>query len=168
MTLNDLIDLSQLLVAATVVIGTIFGLLQLSEFKRQRRDSTAGELMGSFMSVEFAQAQAIVMRLPDQMPAADLRALGAEVEQAAVLVCTTCEAIGVMVFERITPFPLVLNLAGGLVVVLWRKLEPWVVELRREQANPADSEWFQWLAEQCKKSKPIVSPAYLEYRDWKP
>ena len=168
MQLSNLVDLSQLLVAITVVVGTVFGLLQLSEFKRQRRESTAGELMRSFMGVEFARAQAIVMRLPDGIPAADLRSLGSEVEQAAVLVCTTCESMGVMVFERITPFPLVLNLAGGLVVVLWRKLEPWVVELRKEQSNPADSEWFQWLAHQCEQRKSTTLPAYVIHRNWKP
>ena len=168
MEFKAIVDFSQLVVAITVVAGTIFGLLQLSEFRRQRRESSAGELMRSFMSVEFAQAQAIVMRLPDRVPAADLRAQGQEVEQAAVLVCTTFEAMGVMVFERITPLPLVLNLAGGLATVLWRKLEAWVFELRIEQSNPADSEWFQWLAEQCERRKTKTQPAYAQYRNWEP
>jgi hypothetical protein len=168
MELSTLVDLSQLIAAATVVAGTVFGLLQLSEIKRQRHDSTAGGLLHSFMSKDFAKAQAIVMRLPDGISAEDLRAQGPEVEQAAVLVCTTFESMAVMVYERITPLSMVLNLAGGLVTVQWRKLEVWILELRIEQNNPADSEWFQWLAEQCEHRKKIKPAAYIEHRHWQP
>lgn len=60
------------------------------------------------------------------------------------------------------------DLVGGIVVVMWRKLEPWVMRLRIEQSYPSDSEWFQWLAEQLEQRKAEKVPAYLRYRDWAP
>ena len=61
-----------------------------------------------------------------------------------------------------------LTVIGGIVVVMWRKLEPWVTQLRVEQSYPSDSEWFQWLAEQLEQRKAEKVPAYLRHRDWAP
>jgi hypothetical protein len=60
------------------------------------------------------------------------------------------------------------DLVGGIVAVMWRKLEPWVTQLRVEQSCPSDSEWFQWLAEQLERRKAEKVPACLRHRDWSP
>ncbi len=168
MDLQTVVDYAQLVSAATVLGGTIFGLVQLREFRKQRREAIAGELMKTFMSPEFVQASAAILKLPDGVSAADLRGAGDAVERAAILVETTFETMGLLVFERITPFPLVLDLAGGTVVLMWRKLHVWLAELRVELANPSDGEWFQWLAEQCEHRKATKLPAHLLHRDWIP
>jgi len=96
------------------------------------------------------------------------RRAGPESEKAATLICTTFEAMGVLVHRRIAPLSLVQDLAGGFIVVTWRRLQPWLTELRIEQNNPSDSEWFQWLAEQLERRKEAKTPAYLLHRDWAP
>ena len=168
MDLQAIVDYAQIVSTATVLGGTIFGLIQLKEFRKQRRDAVAGDLMKTFMSAEFVNAAAIILRFPDGISTADLRRAGPDAERAAVLVETTFETMGLLVFERITPFPLVLDLAGGTVVLMWRKLHVWLAELRVELANPADGEWFQWLAEQCEHRKAGKMPAHLQHRDWQP
>lgn len=76
--------------------------------------------------------------------------------------------MGLMAFERIAPLELVEKLAGGLVVVMWRKLSPWLERVREEQSQPSWAEWFQWLAQQCERRKTAQEPAYTKHRDWKP
>ena len=82
--------------------------------------------------------------------------------------CTTFEAMGVLVHRRIAPLPLVQDLVGGFAVVTWHRLKPWITELRVEQSNPSDSEWFQWLAEQLEKRRAEKMPAYVQHRGWLP
>jgi hypothetical protein len=161
-------SLSQIVGTVTIVGGTVFGLIQLSEFKKQRRDSVAGELMRTFMGTDLASAISIIRGLPDGVSADDLRRAGPEAERAAILICTTFETMGLLVFERIAPFRLVVELAGGIIVVMWHKLGPWLTQIRLEQSQPSWAEWFQWLAQQCELHKSQRMPAYTRHADWLP
>src|SRR6478672_5147267 len=134
MNLETIADISQIASAATIVGGIIFGLMQLSEYRKQRRDAVAAELMRAFMSPELASAIALIRALPDGVSAEELRERGPETERAAVIVNVTFETMGLLVFERIAPFSLVLELAGGIIVVMWHKLGPWMSKVRVEQA----------------------------------
>jgi hypothetical protein len=165
MDLGTVVEVSQIAAAVTVIGGTVFAVLQLREFKRQRQETAALDLLRAFMGPEFAEAMAIVTNLPDALSAEGLRRAGPHAEKAATLMCTTFEAMGVLVHRRIAPLSLVQDLAGGIIVITWRRLEPWLTELRIEQGNPSDSEWFQWLAEQLERRKTDKQPAYLLHRD---
>jgi hypothetical protein len=168
MDIQTVVDVSQIAAALTVIGGTVFAVLQLQEFRRQRQEVVALDLMRAFMGAEFAEAMAIVTNLPDNLSSDDLRRAGPDAEKAATLMCTTFEAMGILVHRRIAPFPLVQDLIGGITVVVWRRLEPWITQLRVEQSNPSDSEWFQWLAEELEQRKAEKVPAYEQHRDWAP
>lgn len=168
MDLATIVDLSQIAAALTVIGGTVFAVLQLREIKQQRQDAAALDLLRAFMGPEFADAMAIVTSLPDGLTVEGLRRAGPDAEKAATLMCTTFEAMGVMVHRRIAPLSLVQDIAGGIIMVTWRRLAHWVNELRTEQNNPSDSEWFQWLAEQLERRKTAQQPAHLLHRDWQP
>lgn len=168
MNLETLSSLSQIIGTATIVGGMIFGLVQLSEIKKQRRDAVAGDLMRTFMNPDLANALTIIRGLPDGVSADELRRAGPEAEKAAVLICTTFETMGLLVFQRIAPFPLVLELAGGITVVMWHKLGPWLSQIRLEQSQPSWAEWFQWLARQCELRKNQDQPAYTKHAKWNP
>jgi hypothetical protein len=168
MDLEDLANLSQIAGTLTIVGGAVFGLMQLREFRIQRRDAIAAELMRGFISPELSNAITLIRALPDGVSAEELRARGPEVERAAVLINMTFETMGLLVYRRIAPFPLVLELAGGIIVVSWHKLRVWMQQVRIEQAQPSWAEWFQWLAEQCEKRKALSAPAHERCRDWQP
>jgi hypothetical protein len=168
MTLETLADISQILGTVTIVGGAIFGLIQLSEFRKQRRAAVAAELMRAFMNADLAHAVTIIKAIPDGASADDIRRGGPETERAAVLVNTTFETMGLLVFERIAPFQLVLELAGGMILIMWRKLGPWMEQIRTEQSQPSWAEWFQWLAQQCERHKSAQEPAHIKHRNWAP
>lgn len=168
MTLSDWADLSAILGAITIFSGAVFGLYQLREFRKQRREMVASELMKTFYSPELSRAVALIRTLPDDASVEVVRDLGPGGEEAAVQLSTIFETMGVLVHERIAPYALVEQLAGGVISVMYRKLRVWLEVVRIEQQQPSWAEWFQWLAEQLSERKQRNEPAYKKYRDWQP
>ena len=94
--------------------------------------------------------------------------MGREYEAAAVTVTTSFETMGILVFKRIAPLELVVDLAGGIVMTMDRKLGRFQEELRVEQQQPSWGEWFSWLADQVARVKTAAPPAHVAHRDWRP
>jgi hypothetical protein len=76
--------------------------------------------------------------------------------------------MGLLVFKRIAPLDLVLDLAGGIVSVTCKKLRVWLEDIREEQQQPSWGEWFEWLGDQAIKAKNPSPPAQIAHKDWKP
>jgi hypothetical protein len=166
--LESLAHIAQIIGAGSIVTAVIFGCFQIVEFRKRRQNMVATDLMRSFYNRDLAHAVALIRTLPDGVSAAELRERGPEYEEAAVLVSTTFETMGLMVFRRIAPFSLVEELAGGMTIVVWRKLSAWLETVREEQSQPSWAEWFQWLAEQMIAVNAQDDPAYLRHKDWRP
>lgn len=168
--LNALANIAEILGALTIVGSAVFAVVQIREFRLQRREAVAVELFRSFHDPELAHAVNLVRELPDGISAADLRSKGPEYERAAVMISTTYEAFALLVFRNMTSFSMVRDLTGGLAIVMWRKLAPWTESVRAEQAQPSWAEWFQWLADQLARESDEKenSPAYQRFAEWRP
>lgn len=167
--LSRLADMAEILGAIVVVGGLIFAIIQMRHFRQQRRELAAIELFRSFGNARFNQAYGHILSLPDGLSANEIDVQYPDRASCALLICTTMENIGVMTFQRIVPFLVVKNLIGASTVVLWRKLEHWVYDLRKSLDTPQAFEWFQWLAERLEEiNDPNDQPAYEEHKDWKP
>lgn len=170
--MNDLAKLANIaeIVGAMIVIGGLFfALLQMRQIRQQRRELAAIEMFRFFGNPQFTVAYKMILRLPDDMSADDIRNANPELEDAAVLISATMENIGVMTFQRIVPFVVVNNLMGASTPLLWRKLETWACTLREEQGSKEAFEWFQWLAERLEEyQKYDPEPAYLAHKEWVP
>jgi hypothetical protein len=168
--LTVLADFAEILSALAVVGGIWFAVIQLREFRTQRRDAATFELMRAFAEPQFARAVRLVRGLPDDVTAVELRARGSDLEEAAIMISITYETMGLLVFRQMTSFPLVAELTGGLAVVMWRKLRTWAAEVRSEQRQPSFAEWFQWLAERLDQhgKDRTSAPAYERLSSWSP
>ena len=167
--LSHLADMAEILGAAIVVVGIFFAMMQMRHLRQQRRELAAIELFRFFGSPQFSRAYREVLRLPDGLSIRELREHSPEAEDCAMIISTTMENIGVMMYQRIVPSAVVENLMGDSAIVLWRKLEVWAIELRSDLDNPQAFEWFQWLAEILEKLRgPDQLPAYETHKDWKP
>lgn len=167
--LETLADGAQVLGAAAVVAAIIFGVAQIRQFRQQRRDALAVELMRSIQDAEFTRSFRILLTVPVQTSAAEFRALGETYEIAAWALAAKYETLGYLVFRGIMPIELVEELVGGVGVHLWHRLRPWVLALREEQGQPLILEWYQWLAERLEgRNRPQALPAYLLHRGWTP
>ena len=167
--LQTLANLSQVLGALAVVAAIVFGLAQIRQFRQQRRDALAVELMRSIQDAEFTRSFRLLFALPTSITAAEFRALGETYEVASWALAAKYETLGYLVFRGIMPLELVEELVGGVGVHLWLRLQPWVLALRQEQGQPLLLEWFQWLAERLQaRERPQAVPSYIRHRDWRP
>jgi hypothetical protein len=160
-------NIAEMIGSLSIAAAIVFGTFQLREFRRRRRDTVATELMRSFYSADLAGAVTLLRTLPDGISASKLREHGPEYERAAVLATTTFETMGLLVFRRIAPFSLVEELAGGMTVMIWRKVSRWLEVVREEQSQPSWAEWFHWLAERMLEVKMEREPAHVRHRNWR-
>ena len=167
--LSRLADMAEIIGAAVVIGGIFFAVVQMRQLRQQRRELAAIELFRFFGSPQFSKAYREVLRLPDGLDMAGLRAHSPDAENCAMIISTTMENIGVMMFQRIVPSVVVENLMGDSAVLLWKKLNKWVTDVRIDLDNPGAFEWFQWLAEILESMQPDQpAPAYEAHKNWKP
>jgi hypothetical protein len=160
--------IAEIIGASSIVTGLIVGWVQVRHLRRQQRDAVAINLAQTFYDADLAEAIVLLQRLPDGISLAAVRERGPEYEQAAVTLCTSFETMGLLVYKRIAPMDLVLDLAGGIVSVMAAKLRVWCEDVRAEQGQPSFAEWFEWLGDQatCRKAESL--PGHIEHRDWNP
>ncbi len=167
LTLSDWADLAEIISATSIVGGLVFGLYQIKNMQEQQRDTIAINLSQAFYDQDFSDAIALLQEVPDGASLAEVSKLGAEYSHAAVTVCTSFETMGLLVYKRIAPQEFVLDLAGGIVMTMNRKLAQWLLDMRVELEQPTFAEWFQWFGELAEREKTKGTPAYIAHRDWR-
>ena len=121
-SLSTLANLAEIIGAGSIVTGLVFGWVQLRSFRIQQRDSIAVNLAQTFYNQDLARAMALLQPIPDGVTVDDLRKLGEDYVNAAITVTTSFETMGLLVFKRVATLDLVLDLAGGIVSTMNRKL----------------------------------------------
>ncbi len=168
MDLLTLAQIAEVLGFITVVAAVIFGALQIRQFRLQRRDLAAVELVRSFQDKEFTHALILLHELPEDVTPNEMRAKSKEYEEAALIIGMKFESMGVLVYRGVVPISAVDELVGGVAIALWARLHRWVEAVRIEQSQPMFLEWFQWIVERFADPKrKRHEPAYKEYRNWK-
>ena len=153
LSLTELAALAEIIGAGTIITGLFFGWFQVRQFRIQQRNTVATNLAQTFYSPDLARAITLLRGLPDGISAEDLRSRGPEYEHAAVTVTTSFETMGLLVFKGVASFDMVMDLAGGIVSVMHRKLANWEKTLRQEQEQPSWGEWFEWLADRAAENQ---------------
>jgi len=166
--LNTLADLAEVFGAFVVVGGLAFGVVQMLDYRRQRRETAAIELLRSFQNPEFSRALRAVLALPSGVCKSDMQGRNPGEQDAIMVVVLTFESIGLMVFRGIVPLEMVNQLLGGVCVESWMRLNQYMQDSRTESGRKTMSEWFQWLAERLEEQHTRYGrpPAYEQYRHW--
>lgn len=152
-----------------MIIGVVFGLLNIRQFQASRRRESAIMMLNSFQTSDFVKGLLTIFELPDDASKADLDQLPPEQFLAVYLVIGTWERLGILVYRREIDLDLVEDAFSGPIVQSWRKLEKYLQDFRTQQNRATAMEWFQWLAERIGEREAITepTPAYLAHRDWK-
>jgi len=168
--LQNVANMAEILGALLVVAGVIFAVIEIRHFRQQRQEAAAMEIMRSFQSPEFTQGLRLVMEFEQVCRSCDETVMPEDLQNAAVLVSTTLESTGLMVYQRIVPFSLVQQLMGGTIQASWRVLRPHTEMLRHKLNRPSVHEWFQWLSERLDEFPEYRDEegAYSKYLNWKP
>ena len=144
--MTDLALALQVLTTAAVVVGVVFGLSQLRQADRSRRDQAAVDVVRTVQTQAVRRAVARVLSLPEDVDPAIIRDDPALLE-AALAVDSACEMWGSMVFEGVVEHRMLDRMVGGWVRGSWTRLRRWVESERVEKRNPNIGEWWQWLYE---------------------
>ncbi len=170
MDLQTLANVAEIFGVILVITGVFFGLVEVRHYRQQRQEVAAMEIIRAFQSPDFTKALRLVMEFEQECKRCRDDDMPQELQEAAMMVSTTVEAVGLMVFQRLVPFRLVQLLMGGVIQASWRVLTPHTEWLREELNRPTIHEWFQWLAERMDEHPEYRDEegAYDKYLDWKP
>lgn len=142
----DLTDLSNLVTTIAVLVGIVFGLVQLRQSARSRRDHAAVDIVRTVQTPEVRRAVERILKLPDDVDPSVIRS-DPELLQAALAVDSASEMWGSMVFENVVDLQMLDRMVGGWVRGTWRRLRRWVEAERVDNRSPNVGEWWQWLYE---------------------
>jgi|GEM_PF-867102 len=171
--------LLNLLQTLAIVVGLVYGAIQLTQFRSEQRRQSKLEMARSFMTPDFHDAYALVLAMPDSLERAGIGApsaatieslYGADMPEL-LLLAQTFESIGILVHQGDLDLAMVDDFFGIGIITSWRNLEPWFLEFRRDNDASSAGEWFQWLAERLEEYRASAAsppPAYEAFRDWRP
>lgn len=158
-----LAGVAEILGGVAVVFAISFGFVEFRRYKATEQKEAAASLARSFQTPELAATLRIVVELPEPISMQQYRDLpDAEKNLIWSLFCSM-ESIGILVSRSELPIELVDEFFSIPIIEGWRKLAPYVEELRRETDSPQAWEWYQWLHERLAehhKTLPRV-PAHI-------
>jgi len=158
----------QLIQTVAVVVGIIFGVVQLRQLREQREIQAGAELLRPLQSPEVAEMILLIHGLPEGLTGEQLRArLGKEFGSVLGLLAQF-ESLGPLVARGHVPIDMYAEFYRGPTVLCWIKLRRYVEE-QREAGWPTLFEWMQWLAERLMERSQVQSdvPAFERFRAWK-
>jgi hypothetical protein len=168
--LDSLSKAAQILSGLAVSGAVVFAVIQVRQYRQQRRDAAAVELMRTIQSPQWAKALLLLGDVPDGISASSFHQLDSKYKEAAFTMIAIYETIGLLVYRGFAPFHLVQELTGGAVSVMFRKLRALIEETREERDHERFAEWFQWLAERFAEH-PVAGasgPAHIRCASWRP
>lgn len=167
--LEALAYVAQIVSGAAVLGGVLFAIVQLREFRNQRLDAAAVDIVRAIQTQEIRQAGYLVLGLPDDMPPEQVRG-DPKVLVAALAMDSACEMWGTMVYEGVVPLDMLDRMVGGWVRGAWRKLHLWIEDERRRTGNVNVAEWWQWVVERLMQfpDPGKAAGAYVSHRLWRP
>jgi len=166
----DLGTIADLTSAAAVVVGLLFALVQLRQFRRVQEREAGLALLRSYQTRTLARALLLVFELPANLGKAEVEArVGSEMATLYAMM-TIWESLGILVLRGQVDLAMVDDFFSGPIVLSWGKMSRYVDEQREDVGRDTLWEWFQWLAERMleRESAAPPVPAHIEHRRWMP
>ena len=150
-----------------VVVGVVFGLVQLRQLRIQREVQAGIELLRPLQAPHAAQALLIIHGLPDGLTEAQLRPRLGENFGAVIGTLGLFESLGPLVARGHVPIEMYADSYRGVTVLCWEKMRPYIEE-QRHKGWPNLFEWLQWLAERMEQRAPRSGDlaAFEQFRAW--
>ena len=156
--------LTDIAIAASVVVALVFGIIQVLIAVRDRRERLTIEVVRGLQTREFAQQLVDLSDRPPTPTAEEWRALPEATRVTHLQFLQEMEILGLLVFDKTIDFALVEKTLGSWVTSSWKRFQPIILELRSRFDDPYMSEYFQWLATRMETwlhDRPRV-PAYQQ------
>jgi hypothetical protein len=152
--------------ALAVLIGVIFGLIQLRHIREQREIQAGVELLDPLQAPSTAETLLLLHAMPNGLSPDELRQHLGDRLGDALATMSYFEALGPLVARGYIPIGMYAEFYRGPTTIVWRKLRPYVEE-QRAAGWPHLFEWLQWLAERMAERPVQEVPAFIRCKDWK-
>lgn len=156
--------------AAAFILAAVLAVFELRRHHRRVRSEATLELVHSFQTPEFARGLDMLFSLPDDLSKKEIEQRLGEDSKELMIVFTTIESLGALVFRDEVDLQLVDDFFSGPILLCWSKCGKYIQELRDETDRQTIGEWIQWLAERLGERENVAQaiPAHIEHRNWKP
>jgi hypothetical protein len=160
----------QAIESIAVVIAIGFAMVQIRQYRRDKRREAAMELLHAFQTPSFARALNIVYEMPEGLSKEEVESYAGDEFHLVYAMTTTWESLGVLVHHGEIDLQLIDDFFSGPIRISWRKLEGHVMGEREATGRETINEWFQWLNERLveMESRESPVPAHIAHKDWQP
>ena len=158
----------QAIETTAVVIGVVFGLIQLRQLRFQRDIQAGIELLRPLHSPMMPENAMAIYALSDGLTAKQIEEkLGARLG-SILAVLGLFESLGPIIARGHIPIEMYAESYRGVTVICWTKMKPWIEE-RRARGWPNLFEWLEWLADRMQERLSLADemPAFEQFSTWK-
>jgi hypothetical protein len=165
----DLATLGSLGTAAAVIVALVFGIVQVRDGRRKRREDATVNALTVLTTVEFARMWQHFRSFPPKIGVKELRAMDPDTRLAWTYFNALTENWGLLVHERVLDLDFLDRATGDVILGIWAKAKEDIVETRATLGSDDVLEWTQWLAERiaARRHERHHKPAYAAFADWK-
>jgi len=141
-------DVGNISLALTLIAGFIFGIVQVKQAARDRRERFTLDTLRTFSTRETAELMNFVGS--DRFPKTreEARALEGMDNVMMIQFSQLMESLGFLVAEGFIDIDLVDKTLGSYVITCWKKYKVFILPSR--ERDPYLCEYFEWLAWQMK------------------
>jgi len=148
----------QAIETAAVVLGVLFGLVQLRQLRYQREIQAGIEILHPLQAPQVVGAVMTIHSLPDGL-------IGEQLHQELGDRFEPVMGLGPVIARGHLPIEVYADIYRGATQICWKKMQPYI-EDRRQQGWPLLFEWVQWLAERMEGQADLASdvPAFERFK----
>lgn len=144
----DVVSISAVIAAMSVVIGVVFAVLELRNVVKQRQTDLVMRLHQRFGTREFTESWEQIMSIDAKNYGEYVRKHGLS---GLVHVGSFFDGIGILLHRQLIDIDLAGELFSESIMMVWDRIEP-IMEGAREQLNqPKWGGWFEYLYKQMRK-----------------
>ena len=147
MTYETISLIADISLALSFVIALVFGIVQVRQSARDRKERLTLEALRNFQTREFAELSGLINyhQVPTNLK--EFEELPLEEQSKFIQFSEEMESLGILVAEKVIDIDLVDKTLGSFVTSAWQKYKVILQELRVKHSDPFLGEYFQWLAE---------------------
>jgi len=141
--------LANVALALTFIVGLIFGIAQVKDAERNRRERLTLATIESFQTRGFAELMEFVTNAEFPTTEKELDELPVRERVMYIEFAQKMESLGILVAENLIDLDLVDKILGSFVLTTWQKYKTVFSAVRAR--DPFLGEYFQWLAERIEE-----------------
>jgi hypothetical protein len=147
MTYEFISMIADISLALSLVVALGFGIVQVRQAARDRRERFTIETLRNLQTREFAEVEGQLTYHKSPSNFEEFKQLSLNEQTKFIQFSQEMESLGILVAEGLVDIDLIDKTLGLFVITSWQKYKKVFEEIRQKFSDPFLGEYFQWLAE---------------------